>query len=115
MIEYTCPKCGHVMQCICLTSYPPQTRYECFSCGYVSKTVSEPLERYPLPNELQQDDSYHPILDAMVNGVNTAYTEDYFAAQAELDKATSAYVRNISTDTGVNFYDLIEPEDPDTD
>lgn len=110
MIEYTCPKCGHVMQCICLTSYPPQTRYECFSCGYASKTVSEPLERYSLPNELQQDTSYHPIYDAMVNG-----TEDYSAVQDESDKALSAYVNSISTDTGVNFYDLIEPEDPDTD
>ena len=110
MIEYTCPKCGHVMQCICLTSYPPQTRYECFSCGYVSKIVSEPLERYPLPNELQQDTSYHPIYDAMVKGA-----EDYSAVQDELDKALSAYVNSIATDTGVNFYDFIEPEDPDTD
>ena len=91
MIEYICPKCGHVMQCICLTSYPPQTRYKCFSCGYVSKTVSEQLERCPLPNELQPESAY-------VSSIST-----------------DAYVNSISTDTGVNFYDLIEPGDPDTD
>ena len=41
-IIYTCPECGSDLQCLCLTSLPPQTKYNCIKCGW---SYTEPPEK----------------------------------------------------------------------
>lgn len=51
----TCPECGWPMVCVSTASIPPTLFYECFSCGYKSKLVREPIVQIPLPMEYRRD------------------------------------------------------------
>lgn len=55
-MQYLCPKCGNFMRTICTASIPANTRYECYSCGYVSKWVSEQPLYMTLPVELRPEE-----------------------------------------------------------
>ena len=46
-IIYTCPVCGADLQCVMLTSNPPQERYECYSCGWHHTEEKEDIVRIP--------------------------------------------------------------------
>ena len=51
---YLCPKCNSEMFCISTASIPPITHYECYYCGYTSKSVQENNAKEVLPKDLQQ-------------------------------------------------------------
>ncbi len=56
MMTYLCPKCKNIMITISTASIPPITTYQCMSCGYVSKPVTNDLNYMTLPPWLQQDE-----------------------------------------------------------
>lgn len=55
-MQYLCPKCGHVMECISTVSIPAIIHYKCFNCGYASKCEREQSLCMTLPKELWSDD-----------------------------------------------------------
>lgn len=54
-MQYLCPKCGSFMQTVGLDVLPPVIWYECFSCGYKSKSNQESPAYMTLPKELWSD------------------------------------------------------------
>ena len=54
-MQYLCPKCGNFMQSVGLAVLPPVSWYECFSCGYKSKSTKEQPAYMTLPKELWSD------------------------------------------------------------
>ena len=52
-MQYLCPKCKSLMQCLSTASIPPIIRYVCFNCGYESKTIKEKDYAMELPVEWQ--------------------------------------------------------------
>ncbi len=46
MIIETCPKCGHDLMSLVLTSYPPIHKKECHNCGW-SWSKTEEIVRVP--------------------------------------------------------------------
>ena len=68
-MNYTCPKCGSIMQCISTASIPPIIRYECLGCGYSSKPIREDVISTPLP-EWMREDTYPGYTDACKNCSN---------------------------------------------
>ena len=63
-IIYTCPKCGHDLQEIILTSYPPQYKKICNHCGYTyieqSSVVRIPFVEPTTPVDPCKFCSNHP-------------------------------------------------------
>lgn len=57
---YLCPKCGAFMTGVSTASIPAITRYQCFSCGYVSKPQKEELYT-ELPKELWSEEKENEI------------------------------------------------------
>ena len=55
-MQYLCPKCGNFMQIISTASIPAITRYQCFNCGYKSKSEKEQPLYMTLPKELWSDE-----------------------------------------------------------
>lgn len=55
-MQYLCPKCGSFMQTVGLAVLPPVIWYECFSCGYKSKSNQESPAYMTLPEELWSDE-----------------------------------------------------------
>ena len=55
-MNYLCPKCGNFMQIISTASIPAITRYQCFHCGYKSKSEKELPLYMTLPKELWSDE-----------------------------------------------------------
>lgn len=55
-MNYLCPKCKGIMQCVSTASIPPITSYVCLSCGYQSKPEKEFVDYVTLPPWLWQDD-----------------------------------------------------------
>lgn len=57
MMNYLCPRCRNAMMCVATASIPAYITYECFSCGYRSKTVRE-TDIYPiLPECLREEEA----------------------------------------------------------
>jgi len=55
MTTYLCPNCKSPMFEIVKTSIPPIVCYQCFSCGYKSKSVDENCEVGELPEWLRNE------------------------------------------------------------
>lgn len=56
-MTYLCPKCKGIMACVSTLTLPPITRYECYQCGYKSKSETEyPYDYVTLPEELWSDE-----------------------------------------------------------
>ena len=55
-MQYLCPKCGSFMQIVGLAVLPPVHWYECFGCGYKSKSSREQPAYITLPEELWSDE-----------------------------------------------------------
>ena len=55
-MQYLCPKCGSFMQTVGLAVLPPVIWYECFSCGYKSKSNHESPAYMTLPKEMWSDE-----------------------------------------------------------
>ena len=60
-MQYLCPKCKSMMQCLSTASIPPMVRYECFNCGYVSKLIKEKDYAMKLPVEWWSEDEENEI------------------------------------------------------
>lgn len=57
IIIETCPKCGHDLRDLIITTYPPIPQKKCFSCGW--EWTGEPEEVIRMPfggNSLIKDD-----------------------------------------------------------
>lgn len=56
MTNYLCPRCKNEMACMATASIPAYITYQCFSCGYRSKTVRG-KDIYPiLPEWLREEE-----------------------------------------------------------
>ena len=55
-MQYLCPKCGNFMQTVSTASIPAIVYYQCFHCGYKSKSEKEQLLYMTLPEELWSDE-----------------------------------------------------------
>ena len=40
-IIYTCPKCGGDLHDICIATYPPKRKLQCFACGWSESTIED--------------------------------------------------------------------------
>lgn len=56
-IVYTCPICGQDLKCVMLPSDPPQTRYECWNCGWSFDEPRPDIVRIPYPDV---NNAWHP-------------------------------------------------------
>lgn len=55
-MNYLCPRCRSAMACVATASIPAFISYECFSCGYRSKTVRETDIYLILPEWLREEE-----------------------------------------------------------
>ena len=55
MTTYLCPNCKSSMFELVNTSIPPIVFYQCFNCGYKSKSVNEIWETKELPEWLRNE------------------------------------------------------------
>ena len=55
-MQYLCPKCGNIMVIVSTCSIPPVSRFECYGCGYISKSNKEHDVYMTLPKELWSDE-----------------------------------------------------------
>lgn len=55
-MNYLCPKCGSFMQTVATASIPAIVSYQCFACGYTSKSSKELPLYITLPKELWSDE-----------------------------------------------------------
>jgi len=55
-VNYLCPRCRGIMTCVSTASIPPIISYQCYSCGYVSKSVKISPSSMTLPQWLWNDD-----------------------------------------------------------
>ena len=61
IIVETCPKCGHDLQDLILTTYPPIPQKKCFNCGWSWEGEREEVIRVPFGGnslEMASDNSY---------------------------------------------------------
>jgi hypothetical protein len=52
MIIETCPECGHDLQNLMLTTYPPIPQKQCFNCGWTWTGKQEEVIRVPFSSTI---------------------------------------------------------------
>ena len=63
IIIETCPKCGHDLQDLVITTYPPIPAKQCFNCGWYWEGKREEIVRVPFYNDTIRND----IINAFSN------------------------------------------------
>lgn len=56
IIIETCPKCGHDLQDLVITTYPPIPAKQCFNCGWHWEGKREEIVRVPFNNDTIRND-----------------------------------------------------------
>ena len=69
IIIETCPKCGHDLTDLVLTTYPPIPQKKCFNCGWSWTGEREEIVRVPFGGN-------NLIVDDLVNTCNSYTLED---------------------------------------
>lgn len=59
----TCPKCGHDLVDLVLTTYPPIPQKKCFSCGWEWTGEAEEVVRVPFGGNTYTSDRTIPSLN----------------------------------------------------
>lgn len=108
----TCPKCGHDLTDIVLTTYPPIPQKKCFNCGWEWTGEAEEVVRVPFGGNTYTDTttinlrdyinttSTHVTLNGRVDGY---VTERYVPGQpsdAVYDSSPCEYCSNNSRNDG---------------
>ena len=84
IIIETCPKCGHDLVPIMLTTYPPIPKKECFHCGWSWEGQREEVVRVPF-NENEEFIRGHRVESEIIDWY------DYKLSKDEIDKVLEPF------------------------
>lgn len=109
IIIETCPKCGHDLQDLVITTNPPIPQKKCFSCGWEWTGEPEQVIRRPFGGNSFYPDDKHTLIGSVYNELINVNYDDSSCALNNINGSVYE-INKLDLDgiSGVNYNDIVE-------